>query len=89
MQLVHGATDGPPRGPGLVVPAGDLFGLIDDDARGFGGRFPHPGIGGKFLRRVAGDIAQDERHDGTLANRAACCQTGGYQADLRRVSKGR
>jgi hypothetical protein len=35
------------------------------------------------LRRVAGDMAQEERHGGTLTNRAACRQPGGYQADLR------
>ena len=28
------------------------------------------------MHRVAGDIAQEERHGGTLANRAACRQTG-------------
>ncbi len=80
MQLVHGATDGPAGIQGLVFPAGDLRGLIDDDARGFGGRFPHLGVGGKFLRRVPGDIAQDEGHGGTLANQAVCHQTGGYGA---------
>ncbi len=60
LQFVHSATDGPPGGPGLVFPAGDLPGLVNDDARGLGRRFPHLRIGGQFLRRVAGDIAQEE-----------------------------
>ncbi len=77
LQLIHGAPEGPPGGPGPVFPAGDLPGLADDDARGLGRLFPHPGIGGFFLCRVAGDMAQKERHGGTLANRAACRQTGG------------
>lgn len=77
LQLSHGATEGPPGGPGLVFPAGDLPGLADDNARGLGRLFPRPGIGGKFLCRVAGDMAQEERHGGTLANRAVCHQTGG------------
>ncbi len=46
LQLVHGTTDGLPGGPGLVFPAGDLPGLVDDDARGLGRRFPCPGVGG-------------------------------------------
>ncbi len=46
LQLVYGATEGPPGGPGPVFPAGDLPGLADDDARGLGRRFPRPGIGG-------------------------------------------
>jgi len=46
LQLIHGATDCPPGGPGLVFPAGDLPGLVDDDARGLGRRFPRPGVGG-------------------------------------------
>ena len=81
LQLVHGAANGPPGVQGLVFPVGDPPGLIDDDARGLGSRFPHPGIGGKFLRRVTGDIAQHERHGGILANRAAWCQTGGYHRE--------
>ncbi len=31
---------------------------------------------------VAVDIAQDERYGGTLANRAACHQTGGYSTGV-------
>ncbi len=77
LQLIQGATEGPPGGPGPVFPAGDLPGLAGDDARGLGRLFPHPGIGGQFLCRVAGDMAQEERHGGTLANRAVCRQTGG------------
>ncbi len=46
LQLVQGATEGPPGGPGLVFPAGDLLGLINDDACGLGRRFPRPGVGG-------------------------------------------
>ncbi len=46
LQLVHGAPEGLPGGPGLVFPAGDLPGLVDDDARGLGRRFPRPGVGG-------------------------------------------
>ena len=62
LQLIQGAADGPPGGPGLVLPAGDLPGLVDDGARGRGRLFPHPGIGGQFLCRVAGDVAQEEGH---------------------------
>ncbi len=69
-QLVHGAPDGPPGGPGPVFAAGDLLGLADDDARGLGGLFPDPGIGGEFLCRVAGDMAQQESHGAILADRA-------------------
>ncbi len=29
-QLIHGATEGPPGGPGPVFPARDLLGLTDD-----------------------------------------------------------
>ena len=46
LQLVHGATEGPPGGPGPVFPAGDLAGLADYDARGLGHLFPRLGIGG-------------------------------------------
>ena len=46
LQLLHGATESPPGGPGPVFPAGDLPGLVDDDARGLGRRFPRPGVGG-------------------------------------------
>ncbi len=46
LQLVQGATEGPPGGLGLVFLAGDLPGLVDDDARGLGRRLPHPGVGG-------------------------------------------
>ena len=46
LQLIHGAAEGPPGGPGPVFPAGDLPGLADDDARGLGRLFPRPGIGG-------------------------------------------
>jgi len=46
LQLIHGATEGPPGGPGLVFLAGDLPDLADDNARGLGRLFPHPGIGG-------------------------------------------
>ncbi len=46
LQLIHGATDGPPGGPGPVFPTGDLTGLADDDARDLGRLFPRPGIGG-------------------------------------------
>ena len=46
LQLIHGAMEGPPGGPGPVFPAGDLPGLADDDARGLGRLFPRPGIGG-------------------------------------------
>lgn len=45
-QLVHGATEGSPGGPGPVFPAGNLLGLVGDDARGLGRLFPRPGIGG-------------------------------------------
>ena len=44
-QLIHGATEGPPGGPGPVFPAGDLPGLADDDARDPGRLFPRSGIG--------------------------------------------
>ncbi len=33
------------------------------------------------MRRVAGDIAQDEGHGSTLAIQAVCHQTGGYQRE--------
>ncbi len=46
LQLIHGATEGPPGGPGPVFPAGDLPGLADDDARDPGRLFPRSGIGG-------------------------------------------
>jgi hypothetical protein len=46
LQLIDGATEGPPGGPGPVFPAGDLPGLADNDARGLGRLFPRPGIGG-------------------------------------------
>ena len=46
LQLIDGATQGPPGGPGPVFPAGDLPGLADDDARNPGRLFPRPGIGG-------------------------------------------
>ena len=46
LQLIHGATEGPPGGPGLVFPADDLPGLADDDARDPGRLFPRLGIGG-------------------------------------------
>jgi len=77
LQLIHGATEGSPGGPGPVVLADDLPGLADDNARDPGRIFPRSGIGGYFLCRVAGDTAQKERHGGTLANRAVCRQTGG------------
>ncbi len=77
LQLIHGATDGPPGGPGPVFPTGDLTGLADDDARDLGRLFPRPGIGGQFLCRVATYMAQEGRHGGTLTNRAVCRHTGG------------
>ncbi len=46
LQLIHGATDGPPGGPGPVFPTGDLTGLVDDNAGDLGRLFPRPGIGG-------------------------------------------
>ncbi len=46
LQLIHGATDGPPGLPGPVFPTSDLAGLADDDARDLGRLFPRPGIGG-------------------------------------------
>ncbi len=46
LQLVHCATEGPPGGPGLVFPAGDLPGFVDDAARDLGRLFPRPGVGG-------------------------------------------
>lgn len=46
LQLIHGATEGPPGGPGPVFPAGDLPGLAADDARDLGRLFPRPGVGG-------------------------------------------
>ena len=46
LQLIHGATEGPPGGPGPVFPAGDLPGLADDGAHDLGRLFPRPGIGG-------------------------------------------
>jgi len=46
LQLIHGATEGPPGGSGPVFPAGDLHGVVDDDARGLGRHFLRPGIGG-------------------------------------------
>ncbi len=46
LQLIHGATEGPPGGPGPVFPAGDLPGFAADDARDIGRFFPRPGIGG-------------------------------------------
>jgi len=46
LHLIHDATEGPPGGLGPVFPAGDLPGLVDDDARGVGRLFPRPGIGG-------------------------------------------
>ena len=77
LQLVDGAAEGPPGGPCPVFPAGDPLGLAGHDARGFDRLLPRPGIGGQFLCRVAGDMAQEERHGGILANRAVCRQTGG------------
>jgi hypothetical protein len=46
LQLIHGATDGPPGLPGSVFPTDDLTGLADDNARDLGRLFPRPGIGG-------------------------------------------
>ncbi len=46
LQLIHGATEGPPGGPSPVFPAGDLPGLADDDARGLGRLFPRLRMGG-------------------------------------------
>ncbi len=46
LQLIHGATEGPPGGMGPAFPAGDLPGLTGDDARGFDRLFLHPGVGG-------------------------------------------
>ncbi len=46
LQLIQGATESPPGGPGLVFPAGDLPSLVYDDARGLGRLFPRPGVGG-------------------------------------------
>ncbi len=46
LQLIHGATEGPPGGMGPAFPAGDLPGLVGDDARGFARLFLHPGVGG-------------------------------------------
>jgi len=37
------------------------------------------------LCRVAGDMAQEERHGGTLANRAVCRQTGGKRDRYKRL----
>jgi len=78
LQLIHGATEGPPGGLGPVFPAGDQPGLADDDARGLGRLFLCPRIRSYFLYRVAGDMAQEEGHGGTLANWAVCRQTGGF-----------
>ncbi len=44
VQLAHGATEGPPGGPGLVFPAGDMPSLVADDARGLGRLFPCLGV---------------------------------------------
>ncbi len=46
LNLIDDATEGPPGGPRPVFPAGDLPGLVDDDARDLGRLFPRPGIGG-------------------------------------------
>ena len=46
LQLIQGATEGPPGGMGPVFPAGDLPGFADDDARGLDRLFPGPGIRG-------------------------------------------
>ncbi len=46
LQLVHGATEGPPGGMGPAFPTGDLPGLADDDTRGLDRLFPRPGIRG-------------------------------------------
>ncbi|OUR75398.1 hypothetical protein A9Q83_18435 [Alphaproteobacteria bacterium 46_93_T64] len=77
MQLIHDATERPPGSPGLVFLAGDMPGLVNNAARDLGRLFPRLGIGGYFLCRVAGDMAQEERHGNTLANRLECRKTGG------------
>ncbi len=46
LQLIHGATEEPPGGPGPVFPAGDLPGLADDNASDPGRLFSRSGIGG-------------------------------------------
>ncbi|MEH6527938.1 MAG: hypothetical protein V7723_17850 [Sneathiella sp.] len=46
LQLIHGATESSPGGPGLVFLAGDMPGLVDNAARDLGRLFPHPRIGG-------------------------------------------
>ncbi len=46
LQLIHGATEGPPGGMGPAFPADYLPGLAGDDARGFDRLFLHPGVGG-------------------------------------------
>lgn len=77
LKLINGATESPPGSLGLVFLAGDMPGLVDDAARDLGRLFPHPGIGGQFLCRVAGDMAQEERHGDKLANRSVCRQSDG------------
>ncbi len=46
LQLINGATDGPPGLPGPVFPTSDLTGLVDDNAGDLGRLFLRPGIGG-------------------------------------------
>jgi hypothetical protein len=45
LQLIHGATEGTPGGPGPVFLTGDLFSLADNNARGLGRLFLCPGVG--------------------------------------------
>ncbi len=46
LQLINGATDGPPGLPGSVFPTSDLTSLVDDNAGDLGRHFLRPGIGG-------------------------------------------
>ncbi len=52
LQLIHGATENPPRSPSLVFPAGDLLDAAGDDARCLGRLFLRLGVRGQFLCRV-------------------------------------